>query len=388
MQPPLRPRSTLTILGVIAITCLSLAALSYGAPQNPEHKKLVKLKSEISSLQKQLRRSDNKRDKLSTQLRTTELKAADTQRILVGLNRSIAALNTELKTLEKHQKTLKLKKEQQAAVVSKQLSSAYRLGQEEPLKLLFSLESPERLSRIMKYYEYMLEARAKVLLDYQDTLQELDAAEASLRNKRSLLKTAQTKQAQAAKQLLKQVGARKTLLATLNKRLRSDGDHLKKLKLERHRLETIIARVEESIRFESLPTTTPFAGRKGKLPWPVQGKIRHRFGSRRNTDLKWSGWLLSATAASPVKAVHHGRVVFSDYLRGHGLMLIIDHGKGYLSLYAHNQMLLKEIGDWVSSGENIARVGDTGGLARSALYFEIRHQGKAVDPRLWLSPKA
>lgn len=124
------------------------------------------------------------------------------------------------------------------------------------------------------------------------------------------------------------------------------------------------------------------------MPWPVQGKIRNFFGQRRNADLHWSGWLLGARQATEVAAVHYGRVVFADYLRGHGLLLIIDHGEGYLSLYAHNQVLLKDIGNWVSTGEIIARVGNTGGLESSALYFEIRHRGKAVDPKPWLGPKA
>ena len=120
----------------------------------------------------------------------------------------------------------------------------------------------------------------------------------------------------------------------------------------------------------------------------MQGKLQHRFGTTRNASLKWSGWLLSAKQASPIHAIHHGRIIFSDYLRGHGLLLIVDHGEGYLSLYAHNQMLLKETGDWISSGEAIALSGNTGGLAINALYFEIRHKGKAVNPKIWLRPKA
>ena len=120
------------------------------------------------------------------------------------------------------------------------------------------------------------------------------------------------------------------------------------------------------------------------MPWPAGNKLIKKFGNAKiDGKITWEGILISAKAGTSVEAIHHGRVVFSDYLRGHGLLVIVDHGDGYMSLYAHNQSLLKETGDWVSSGETISRVGNTGGQAQAGLYFEIRHQGKPTDPIKW-----
>ena len=125
--------------------------------------------------------------------------------------------------------------------------------------------------------------------------------------------------------------------------------------------------------------------RKGKLRWPLNGRIAHRFGSARNGPIKWQGWLINANSGTEVKSVHQGRVVFSNYLRGFGLLLIIEHGNGYMTLYGHNQELLKDTGDSVQTNEVVARSGNTGGLDKSALYFEIRSQGKPANPKKWMA---
>ena len=282
---------------------------------------------------------------------------------------------------------MQLKKSEQARLVGKELSAAYQLGQQEPLKLFFNLEDPDKISRMLKYYEYLVDARTAIISDYKNTLNELTTVEADLLENRTRLENNQAKLIISSQALDEQLRERRGLLSKINQQLSNDNGRLKKLKLERSQLEKIIAKLRKNIAQLSIPNERPFIKQRGHLPWPVQGRIRNRFGTTRNADLKWSGWLLDAKQSSSVKAVHYGRVIFSDYLRGHGLILIVDHGAGYLSLYAHNQILLKATGDWVTSGESIAQVGNTGGLEKSALYFEIRHHGKAVNPKPWLKPK-
>jgi septal ring factor EnvC (AmiA/AmiB activator) len=373
---------------LLSVTGITFSGSGIAATDTNDSKKLKTLKREISLLQKQLRDSEDKRNSLSSELRRTELKATDIQQALQNLNRQISSLNTELSALAQRQEQLQVKKQRQANIVSKELSAAYRLGQSEPLKVLFNLENPEHISRMLKYYDYMVDARKQILIGYKNTLDEISAIEASLREKQKTLEANQARARESAKQLAEQLVARKTLLSTINQRFSNDQSRLKKLQLERSQLEKIIAKLEQQIQQLSIPNETPFAKQRGKLPWPVRGRIRYGFGNTRNGQLKWSGWLVEAKQSSAVKAIHYGRVVFSDYLRGQGLLLIVDHGEGYLSLYAHNQILLKETGDWVASGEGIAQVGNTGGLERSALYFEIRHRGKAIDPKRWLKPGA
>lgn len=378
----------LTAITLLGVTGITFSDTGIAASATKDSEKLKTLKDEISLLQKQLRDNDDKRNSLTSELRRIELKATDAQRALQELNRQISALNGELSALTQRQQQLQLKKQSQADIVSKELSAAYRLGQSEPLKLLFNLENPDQFNRMLKYYDYMIDARKQILIGYKNTLEEIATIEVSLLEKRQTLEVNQVQANDSARQVAEQLAERKTLLSRINKRFNNDQSRLTKLQLERDQLEQIIAKLEQQLQQLPIPKETPFAGQQGKLPWPVQGRIRHRYGSTRNGQLKWSGWLLEATPSSAVKAIHYGRVVFSDYLRGHGLLLIVDHGEGYLSLYAHNQILLKETGDWVASGEAIAQVGNTGGLERSALYFEIRHRGKAVDPNRWLKPGA
>ncbi len=370
----------------LGLACFSQPCLA--APEAKDSKKLDALKTEILLLQKQLRRADDKHNKLSKELRISELESARLQRELQQLKLEISALNTELNSLEKRQKKLMKKRQRQGQLVSKELDAAYRLGKSEPIKLFLNLEQPDQISRMLKYYQYVVDARKQILADYANTLAEIDTIEASLFDKRNTLESEQIKISESAKKLATQVTERKALLAKIKQRQANDNSRLATLKRERSQLEKIIVKLEQTILQLTIPNETPFAKHKGKLSWPVRGRIRHSFGSIRNTDLRWSGWLLAAKASSPIKAIHHGRVIFSDYFGGHGLLLIIDHGQGYLSLYAHNQILLKDTGDWVASGEKIAQAGDTGGLDRSALYFEIRHRGKAIDPKHWLKPRA
>ena len=184
------------------------------------------------------------------------------------------------------------------------------------------------------------------------------------------------------------VAKRSVTLKQLDASLVSDKKKLGSLQRERSELEEILSAVEEAVAEMTLPSNyQPFLSRKGKLSWPLKGRVAHSYGSQRNGELRWEGWLISASAGTAVNAVHNGRIVFSNYLRGFGLLAIVDHGDGYMTLYAHNQELLKDTGDWVQSNELVARAGDTGGLSKPALYFEIRSQGKPADPKVWLEKR-
>ena len=187
------------------------------------------------------------------------------------------------------------------------------------------------------------------------------------------------------KKLRGRVKKRSDTLSKLQASLRTDARKLGSLQKERGKLEEILSAVEEAVTDMKLPKNyQPFVSLKGKLKWPLKGRVAHSYGSPRSGELRWEGWLISAKAGAAVNAVHNGRVVFSNYLRGFGLLIILDHGDGYMTLYAHNQELLKDTGDWVQSSETVARAGDTGGLSKPALYFEIRKQGKPADPKSWL----
>lgn len=375
--------TALAVLSVATALCLPAPLFAQG-----ESAKLETLNQEITQLQQKLRVTRTERDKSAARLREIELQTAKTRRGVLKLDQDIRQLGNDLGKLYSQQKQLDSQRQRQAIQVAMELSAAYRLGREEPLKVLFNMENPEEIGRMLKYYEHVVKARNQILENYQSTIRELDLVEQSLLDKQNAL-AEKKRQLQAVQHTLQEEKKqRSVLLQGSQQQLKNETSRITKLNLERKQLESIIKALQKHVQNLKIPDNQPFGQRRGKLPWPVKGSVGHSFGSARGSHLKWRGWLLNARDSSPVKAIHHGRVVFSDYLRGQGLLVIVDHGDSFLSLYAHNQVLLKETGDWVHPGETIAKVGNTGGLERSALYFEIRRKGKAVDPKRWLKPRA
>jgi septal ring factor EnvC (AmiA/AmiB activator) len=178
------------------------------------------------------------------------------------------------------------------------------------------------------------------------------------------------------------------LLAALEREIGAKDRRLKALVEDEARLQRVLATLRRALA--DLPrgfdAEKPFPTQRGHLPWPASGSVKAAFGARRGVgELKWNGILIAAPEGRAVHAVHRGRVAFADWLRGFGLLMIVDHGDGYMSLYGHNQHLLKEVGEWVEAGEAVASVGASGGRAESGLYFEIRHDGRPVDPVRWLA---
>jgi len=373
---------------VIIATLLQAAGVEAVSTEKEQHvSSLEKLKNEIAALSERLFEQHSEIDQLTAELEQKELTLAETQREMVKQDRDIAQLQTELKQLADHRNVLEVQRQSQQALVARELKSAYRLGRAEPVKLLLNQEDPQQLARILKYHRYFTEARQEKLQAFAATIDELTAVESSISNKRLDLKQNREALAQQANTLKKEQEQRSLILANLESQFKTAEAKLGKLEQERKGLEELIARLEAAVFDLSEEVTTPFAKRKGKLEWPLKGTLTKAFGNQRAQNMHWTGWMIEAPEGQAVNAVHTGRVVFSDYLRGQGLMIIVDHGGGYLSLYSHNQMLLKDVGDWVQPGDKLALSGNTGGLKKSALYFEIRHNGKPQDPQKWLAKR-
>ena len=373
---------------VIIATLLQAAGVEAVSTEKEQHvSSLEKLKNEIAALSERLFEQHSEIDQLTAELEQKELTLAETQREMVKQDRDIAQLQTELKQLADHRNVLEVQRQSQQALVARELKSAYRLGRAEPVKLLLNQEDPQQLARILKYHRYFTEARQEKLQAFAATIDELTAVESSISNKRLDLKQNREALAQQANTLKKEQEQRSLILANLESQFKTAEAKLGKLEQERKGLEELIARLEAAVFDLSEEVTTPFAKRKGKLEWPLKGTLTKAFGNQRAQNMHWTGWMIEAPEGQAVNAVHTGRVVFSDYLRGQGLMIIVDHGGGSLSLYSHNQMLLKDVGDWVQPGDKLALSGNTGGLKKSALYFEIRHNGKPQDPQKWLAKR-
>ena len=374
------------LVGFVLIWSVLLCTASNA--DESQQKELDSLKRSISTLERQLEDRGKQRNSLQSALKKVELESSKINRNIRRLRTKINKLEKQLTTLDQKEKDLQQNISEQSDAISEQITAAHQLGDQEPIKLLLNQEDPQQLARVLKYYDYFLKARADKIQRYKKDIDDLTETRAEINRQKLALD--QSKKALEAdkKTLSNRVKSRKKTLDKLQSSLRTDKKKLSKLQDERNKLEEIIETVKKAAAKLALPSNyESFTSRKGKLKWPLKGRVAHSFGSKRSGTLRWEGWLISASAGDAVKTVHHGRVVFSNYLRGFGLLVIVDHGNGYMTLYAHNQELLRETGDWVQSNEVISRAGDTGGLNKPALYFEIRKQGNPADPKVWLGKR-
>lgn len=346
---------------------------------------LQALEAEINKFKTLLKETETEKSSLENNLEANEKRINEVLKRIRQLESEINKGQDKLSSLQQRDSALQGARALQQAHISRQMVAAYKMGEQEYLKVLLNQEDPNEISRMLTLYDYLNEARAKQITEYNQTLTEL--AEVS-RDIESTLDVLSADQLQLRDQQQDLIAARreKTLtLAALNRELAETGDTIDRLLRDREQLESLLVQLERSLAHLPSPSDAmPFASLKGQMLLPVSGAISHRFGSRRSSGkMRWNGMVIQAEEGTPVTAIHYGRVVFSDWLRGFGLLMIISHGEGYMSLYGHNQVLYRETGDWVSTGETIARVGDSGGQQQTGLYFEIRVAGKPTDPQLW-----
>lgn len=349
--------------------------------------KLKMLQSAIAELRSELENVKDSKDQLQVNLQNSEVDISELIKKIERLKGDLASQKKHLAQLKTQRNELQKSRKQQQNIIIQHINAAHRLGQQSQIKLLLNQQNPAEIARTLKYYQYFLDARSDKVDDYIDTITEIDRIEPEIIQRTSRLEANKRNLEQQHLALNQRQVERHNVLKKLKQRITSTDKQLKKLNQDKQQLETLIKQLAEAITNLNLSGDgQPFAKRRGKMTPPTKGKLKHTYGSQRIAGkLTWDGIVITAQEGAPVTAVHHGRVIFSDYMRSHGLLLIIDHGDDYMSLYANNQTLSKDVGDWVGSGDAIARVGSTGGQSHSGLYFEIRHQGRPVNPSRWLS---
>lgn len=355
---------------------------------------MEKLQKDINDLQKELKKVQGARSNVQQELQKNETEMSELQKKVEKIQQEINAQNKQIEDLNKERSDLEKARAKQQAQAAEQVRAAYQLGQQPQFKVFLNQESPERISRMMKYHSYFMAAHAEKMKKFLDTIAQLNELEPQIAQKTAELNNIKEELGKQQASLQEAQAQRKQTLAKINTTISSKDKALQDMLEDRRQLQALLQKVARaSTSLAAAPSYVPlpnagekFSSRRGRLPWPTQGRISHGFGSSQvEGQLQWNGVLINASAGQQVQAVHYGRVVFADYFRGQGLLVIIDHGEGYLSLYAHNQHLLKKAGDAVKAGEPIASVGNTGGQDENGLYFEIRYQGKAVDPTDWLA---
>ncbi len=345
------------------------------------------LVEEIEALQARLESNREERSRMAQRLEDTEREIADNRRRLNRVETDLAETEAEISELRTRQETLDARRLEQADNIEAMLVTAYKSNQQTPLKALLAPESLSHGQRMMTFYQFFNTAQLAELQAYEDTLNELETVSERILQRQDDLEEQNAQLVEENNRLMRSRNQRQQVIARLADDIASQEAEVVEKEAEREELEALLREVEQAIdQFEFGDDEIPFADRQGEMGWPVEGEVSLRYGQRNErTNLLSDGLLVATESGSPVRAIHYGRVVFADYLKGYGLLTIIDHGQGYLSLYGRNEVLEKNVGDWVSGGETIALAGDTGGFPEPALYFEIRHQGETRDPQQWLA---
>lgn len=321
-----------------------------------------------------------------SRLRTLELEIQDA-------NLRYRALDTERRQYASELQKLEMQRGQyleglgrRLEQLSDQVATSYRLSKQSRLKLILNQDDPAQLGRLLAYYEYLNRAQLLKITELRNALTTLEDMQQSIDRELTRVARVQKKQQEVLDMLQGQREERSKLLGTLSAAIQNDESRLRELDQNRADLEALIERLADVLADipADLGERVDVQGQKGRLPLPLAGPVRQAFGQTRAGGMNWQGWLIGAEPGSEVRAVAYGRVAFADWLRGYGLIIIIDHGNGFMSLYGHNETLLQEAGDWVEPGETISIVGANPAIGQG-LYFELRKEGKALDPAAWIA---
>ncbi|HEX6572075.1 MAG TPA: peptidoglycan DD-metalloendopeptidase family protein [Steroidobacteraceae bacterium] len=403
----LRRGSRAARLGLLVAVTVAVGLATPGVvlaakQQTPAQKEteLRKLNERIEKVRKSVNADVRKRDKLSVELREAELGVAAARRELDDIKAQRLAAEGRLRELEREQSRAQREIDSERSELAGELRTAYVNGREEQLKLLLNQEAPASFGRMLAYYGYFGRARADRIRGIQDKLEHLALVGEKIAAEKTRLETLEQQREERVAALRSSQEQRARAVGAIDRQIRTRGGELDRLQSQARSLEKLIAELRKAIeraereaaarsRAGTAVKPAPFEPLKGKLPWPVQdGKVLARFGQpRAGGSLRWQGMLIGTDRGARVRAPFGGRVVYGDWLPGMGLMLVLDHGSGFMSLYGHNEELFRKVGETVAAGDVIGSVGDSGGHAQPALYFEVRRGRTPVDPQLWLTRK-
>ncbi len=377
-------RSLLIVTLLLTISLpIANAATHHHATSTTSHKeKLRVINQQITLTKAQLDKSEQQRNDLEKQLETIEKTIGNIAINMGQLDKQIANESISLQPLTAQEKAYQQQLLVQHTALAEQLRSAYENHQENFLQVLLNQQDPSKISLMMMYYRYFNEARLQLIANVNMTLEKLKITETNIQSHMQTLQLYRQQQQTATTQLRQQEQQRKVILDQLNHTIQTNQQRLQILLNDRSRLEHVISGLSSS-EFINL-AGKPFSRLQGKLPWPTKGHISTTFGSHTGQQsLAYQGVFIAAPIGQNIQAIATGKVVFANWLNGLGLLLIIDHGNGYMSLYAHCYSILKAVGSMIQPGEVVATVGNSGGQMNSGVMFEIRHNTQPQNPQHW-----
>ncbi|MDY0022898.1 murein hydrolase activator EnvC family protein [Arenimonas caeni] len=350
--------------------------------------RLEQLRRQIRDITAEQRKLEGERSAATRDLRAADARVGEAVRALRRTEAGIATTETELAGLHRRRDELEAGLSGQREALAALVRSAYALGRHEQLKLLLAQDRVADLSRVLAYHRYFQADRKERIEGLVGELRELAAVVRQIQDQRDVLEAARAAQQADLATLEAQRGERAGLVATLEAGFKDRAARLAALGRDEAGVLKLLEQLRDAVADipRQVDDNRPFASRRGQLGRPLAGSVLAAFGGRLPDGRGSDGWLVAGTAGAEVRAVAPGRVAFSDWLKGYGLLTIVDHGDGWMSLYAFNDALLKDVGDWVRAGDPLATVGSSGGQGRPALYFELRRNGQPQDPKPWFRP--
>ncbi len=375
----------LLLAGVLTSANYAFAQQNDGAQEAAQ---LEALQAELRERQRMLSENQTTAKDVEEVLAQSEREIGQVARALAETRSQLANNRQEQADLEAEQKALAEAIIQQQSLLSNQLKSAFMAGHYDYAKMIFYQREARSFERMLTYYQYMSGARQSAIDEFKGTVDALKAVSVALVQKALELEKLEQEQGKQQANLLARQQDRRQTLIKLNALIATDAQRIERLKAGEQALLAAIEaarRAAERAAQQAVITLNGLEQLKGQLQPPVDGRVRNLFGNRRQGQVRWKGVIIDGSEGDAVRTIAPGKVLYADWLRGFGLVAIVDHGEGYMSVYGHNQALLKQAGDDVRQGESIALVGQSGGQSSPNLYFEIRHKGKALNPRSWLS---
>ncbi|HUU73272.1 MAG TPA: peptidoglycan DD-metalloendopeptidase family protein [Burkholderiales bacterium] len=388
-------------IGCFAAAFAVLFASQPASTQTQQNAELNELRSKIEQLQKELEKSEEYKSEAADALRKSERAISKANRRLFELANERKSINTRIRQLENKAARLEKRIDSERESLARLIHRQYLAGQPESLRLMLNRQNANETARQLHYFGYVSKARAELIGALRNNLDELSDLTQAVQAESARLQKLEKEESGQKKALEKQKRARKKVLSKASSDIALQRNQISKLKRDEQRLTALIKKLaaeaekrrqQARLKNQSLPdasaNNSAFRKLKGKLRLPVIGELTNRFGRpRKDSGLSWKGLFIAAKEGGVVKAIAPGQVVYADWLRGFGNLLILDHGSGYMSLYGNNESLFRQVGDRLGAGETIASVGNSGGNPDSGLYFELRHKGKPFDPLPWVNLK-
>ena len=368
---------------LLFLLILSLSAI---ANESNHKEKLKDIQNRLENVNAEIEKSKDQVKEFQSELKKNELMAAKISEQLENIQNNILKKKDNLERLKIKKKDSQKIIDIEKKILISQIKTMYKIGKYDYVKLLLNQQNVSEITRAIAYYDYDNYARSKRIKKLKNTLIDIEKIQLTILDQTSRLESLNTTHKSKLDKFNKYRGDRLKFITEINKHIDRQGVELLLLKENEHELVKLLNKldVHKKNKTDTLKKGFSFSSKKGELIWPINGKLLKKYGEKKKkTGLNWRGVLIESVQGSHVSAVSQGKIVFADWFRNFGLLIIIDHENDYLSLYGHNQRLLKSIGDFVQTGEKIATVGDSGGQKNSALYFEIRKGKKTLNPSLW-----